>query len=149
MKLLLIFALYFFTFNLFSQTNENIVIQKKIETINDLKGTTIFISIINFESPSELKALRNLSKKYADVAFIAVIDDLPDTELSQLKEQLKYHVFLSKDENDKIFDTYETGKFKTFPLYVLLDKNGEIKYKKNRVTKKLETIISKHMSRVF
>lgn len=153
MKLPLILVLYFFSFNLFSQIklneNTNIEIMKNYKTIDNFKGNIIVISILNLKNPNEITALRNLSEKFMEVTFIAVIDGLSDTEISQLKEQLKYHVFLSKDENDKIFNTYETGKFKTFPIHILIDTNGTIKYKKKKEINIIEYKLSNRIEKLI
>ncbi|WP_299526641.1 hypothetical protein [uncultured Lutibacter sp.] len=119
------------------------------ESMYDSKENIIVISIVDFQNPNEFENLNKLAKKYKNdnVQFIAVTDKIDDNEFNLLKVQLSHYKYLSKDENEKVFNMYQTNMFKVFPIQILINANGKMKYKKKGRANNIEDKLSKRIDR--
>ncbi len=111
----------------------------------------MIISIFDYKNLDEIKKLDKLAEKYTDrnVTFISVIDNLNDDMVNSIKKQVLYYQHLSKVENKRVFNTYQTGMYKVFPMHVVLNKKGEVTYKKKGAVNNIEDKLAKRINRLL
>jgi len=117
--------------------------------VNDFLQNIVVISIVNTQNSPELEKLNSLAKKYESttISFIAVTDEIIKVEETKLlRSKLTAYKFLSKKENDFIFNTYQTGMYKVFPIQVVLNSHGYVSFKKKGKTKNIEEKLSKKIN---
>ena len=121
------------------------------EQINGMKEKIIVISIFDPDNSSELIKMIELARKYknSNVSFISVSDNLNGNLDKSLKEQILHYQHLSKDENERVFNKYQTGMFKVFPMHIILNKEGEVTYKKKGKIKNIEVKLGKRIDRLL
>ena len=56
---------------------------------------------------------------------------------------------MSAIENDKIFNTHQTGMYKVFTIYIIIDREGDIIYKKKGVTNNIESNLAKRIDKLL
>ena len=118
---------------------------------NNFSDQIIVVSIINPDNREEISNLDELAKKYqsSNVAFIAITDEANDSVVNSLKYQLTHYQYLSEKENERVFNKYQTGVFKIFPLQIITNQNDEIHYIKKGSTKNIEGKLSKRLDKLL
>lgn len=117
------------------------------QSISGIEGKIKIFSIFDVEDTVEIKKLDKLAEKYNNVVFIAVTDEINDSIINSLKALLLNYQFLLKEENDRVFNIYQTRMFKVFPIHVLINTNGAVKYVKKGKTNKIEEKLAKRIDR--
>lgn len=152
LHIVFVLVAFFLTINIVGQ-NKNItspLSNNKYELMNISKDTIVIISILNLIDIDKIQKLNDLAKKYKNknVIFIIVTDDnLNNSKTNSSKNQ---HLrFLSKDENNKVFNTYQTGVYKVFPIYIILNKYGKMIYKKKGIINNIEKKLAKRINRLL
>ncbi len=118
---------------------------------NNFNDQIIVISIINPNNREEISNLDKLANKYqsSNVVFIAITDEANDSVVSSLKYQLIHYQYLSEKENERVFNKYQTGVFKIFPLQIVTNQKDEIYYIKKGSTKNIESKLSKRLDKLL
>jgi len=118
---------------------------------NNYSDQIIVISIINPNDSDEIAHLDNLAKKYqaSNVAFIAITDEANDSMVNSLKYQLTHYQYLAEKENERVFNKYQTGVFKIFPLQIITNQEGDVLYEKKGNTKNIQHKISKRLNKLL
>jgi hypothetical protein len=120
--------------------------------LSNFSDQIIVVSIINPNNREEISNLDELAKKYqsSNVAFIAVMgDEANDSVVNSLKYQLTHYQYLSEKENERVFNKYQTGVFKIFPLQIVTNQKDEIHYIKKGRTKNIEGKLSKRLDKLL
>ena len=120
-------------------------IENRDQLMNGHEGRITIFSIFDVEDEVEIKKLDRLAEKYNNVVFIAVTDEINDSICNSLKAKLLHYHFLLREENDRIFNTYQTGMFKVFPIHILINTNGKVKYVRKGKTNKIEQKLAKRI----
>ena len=118
---------------------------------NTLQNEIIIISIINPENHKEIVKLDELASKYqsSGVRFIAITDEVNDSIVNALKYELIHYQYLSSEENERVFNNYQTGNFKVFPMQIITNSIGEIDYLKKGATKNIEQKLAKRIDKLL
>jgi hypothetical protein len=153
----MIFLVLFLSLNsIFSQSLDqniayNIPGNNTSHWINSSNSNIKIISILNSDHAVELKKLDHFAAKYknSNVSFIAVTDKLSDSLSNAIKREIRYYRHLSKNENLKVFNTYQTGMYKVFPIHIILDKEGKIIYKKKGSSNNIEVKLAKRIDKLL
>ena len=118
---------------------------------NALQNDIIIISIINPENHQEIAKLDELASRYQSngVRFIAITDELNDSIVNSLKYELIHYQYLSSEENERVFNNYQTGNFKVFPMQIITNPRGEIDYLKKGATKNIEQKLAKRIDKLL
>ena len=118
---------------------------------NALQNDIIIISIINPENHQEIAKLDELASRYQSngVRFIAITDELNDSIVNSLKYELIHYQYLSSEENERVFNNYQTGNFKVFPMQIITNSIGEIDYLKKGATKNIEQKLAKRIDKLL
>ena len=124
---------------------------KTSQWINASNSNIKIISILNSDHVEKLKKLDHFAAKYKNknVSFIAVTDKLSDSLSNAIKKEIQYYRQLSKNENLKVFNTYQTGMYKVFPIHIILDKEGKIIYKKKGNSNNIEDKLAKRIDKLL
>lgn len=111
----------------------------------------IVISIIDLNNHQEIEELDLLAKEYNsnNISFLAITDDIPENISVNLKKQLFHYKYLSKSDNERIFNMYQTGMYKIFPMHIVLNKEGEVYYKSKGSHNKMDEKLSKRIDRLM
>jgi len=145
----------FLTINIFAQNKD---VKPEVSPLvnesfkfNDFSDQIIVVSIINPDNSEEISNLDELAKKYqsTNVAFIAITDEANDSVVNSLKYQLTHYQYLSEKENERVFNKYQTGVFKIFPLQIITNQKDEVHYIKKGSTKNIEGKISKRLDKLL
>jgi len=128
-----------------------ISIDNNFKQLNSIKEKIVVISIFNPDNSSELKKMDELAQKYknSNVSFISVSDNFNGNLDKSLKKQILHYQHLSTDENERVFNKYQTGMFKVFPMHIILNKKGELTYKKKGEIKNIERKLEKRINRLL
>lgn len=123
----------------------------KFEPLHDLKESVTVISIFDLENQTEIKELDLLAAKYEsnNVSFIGVTDQINTKLVNDLYSNLLHYKYLSKKENKKVFNYYQTGMYKTFPIHIIINKTGEVVYKKKGTTNNIDQKLAKRIDRLL
>ncbi len=119
---------------------------------NNFSDQIIVVSIINPNNREEISNLDELAKKYqsSNVVFIAITDDeANDSIVNSLKYQLTHYQYLSEKENERVFNKYQTGVFKIFPLQIVTNQKDEIQYIKKGSTKNIGGKLSRRLDKLL
>lgn len=121
------------------------------EMFNNVQDELTVISIINPEDNMELMKLDKLAAKYQSkrVRFIAITDEVSESITNALKYQLKHYQYLSSEENEKVFNKYQTGNFKIFPMQIIMNSSGQVYYLKKGHTKNIEEKLAKRINKLI
>ena len=117
--------------------------------INSYYTTTtnsiIVINIWNTEKPDEIHKLNKLAEKYRneEILFLAVTDEGKEKVAMFLQEIDFQYEQLSGTEGEKVFNQFQKGMYKEFPIHVIIDQEGEISYKKKNSIKRIEQKMTK------
>ena len=119
--------------------------------INSIKEKIVVISIFDPDNSNELKKMNELARIYknSNISFISVSDNLNSNLDKSLKKQILHYQHLSKDENERVFNKYQTGMYKVFPMHIILNKEGEVTYKKKGKRKNIEGKMAKRIDRLL
>ena len=105
----------------------------------------IVLNIWNTKFPDEIVRLNELKEKYKDddVVFLAITDE----DKNKVDEFLETHPFsydqLIGSEGEKIFNLFQTGMYKVYPIHIIIDRNGKVSFKRKSVVKNIETKLAK------
>lgn len=105
----------------------------------------IVLNIWNTKFPDEIVKLNELKEKYKDddVVFLAITDE----DRNEVDEFLITHPFnydqLAGNEGEKIFNLFQTGMYKVYPINIIIDQNGKIVLKRKGFVKNIETKLVK------
>jgi histone acetyltransferase (RNA polymerase elongator complex component) len=126
-------------------------VENNYKPSNSFEKKIVVISIFNDNNPEEIKKLDKLAEKYknSNVSFVSVTDNLNDDEYNFLKNQILHYQHLSKNENKRIFNKYQTGMYKVFPIHVILNKEGEVTFKKKGTVNNIEEKLAKRINRLL
>ena len=118
---------------------------------NTLQNEIIIVSIINPENHKEIVKLDELASRYqsSGVRFIAITDEVNDSIINSLKYELIHYQYLSSEENERVFNNYQTGNFKVFPMQIITNSRGEIDYIKKGATKNIEQKLAKRIDKLL
>ena len=143
------------SFNLIAQVNNQLISDlsdvKQQLVINNSNNNIQVISILNPNNSENWKRIDHFAEKYQhkNVSFIAITDKFNDSLNSSIRGEYNYHQHLSSIENDKIFNTHQTGMYKVFPIYIIINKEGEIIYKKKGATNNIESKLAKRIDKLL
>ncbi len=148
-------VILFLSINIFAQ-NKNVKpeaspLLNESFKFNNFSDQIIVISIINPNNKEEISNLDELAKNYqsSNVAFIAITDEANDSVVCSLKYQLTHYQYLPEKENERVFNKYQTGIFKIFPLQIVINQKDEIHYIKKGSTKNIEGKLSKRLDKLL
>ncbi len=105
----------------------------------------IVLNIWNTKVPDEIIKLNELKEKYKDddVVFLAITDE----DNYEVDEFLKTHPFeydqLTGVEGEKIFNLFQTGMYKVYPIHIIIDQNGKVSFKRKSAVKNIEVKLAK------
>jgi hypothetical protein len=139
----------------FAQNNrpKPFAVSSNIENVffNTLQNDIIIISIINPENHKEIAKLDELASRYqsSGVRFIAITDEVNDSIVNSLKYELIHYQYLSSEENERVFNNYQTGNYKVFPMQIITNHRGEIDYVKKGDTKNIEQKLAKRIDKLL
>jgi len=111
----------------------------------------IVLNIWNTKYPDEIVRLNELKEKYKndDVMFLAITDE----DKNEVHEFLERHPFsydqLIGLEGEKIFNLFQTGMYKIYPIHIIIDQNGKVSYKRKSVVKNIETKLAKKIDQLL
>jgi len=144
---------FFLSFNLISQVKNQLITDlsagKQHFEINNSNDNIKVISILNPDNSDNWKRIDQFAKKYQhkNISFIAVTDQLNDSLSNSIKGE--YYQHLSAIENKKVFNTHQTGMYKVFPIYIIINKDGKIIYKKKGTTNNIEGKLAKRIDKLL
>ena len=151
----MIFLVFFMSFNLISQVKNQLIpdlsdAKQQLE-LNNSKNNIQVISILNPDNSDNWERIDHFAGKYQhkNVSFIAVTDKFNNSLNSSIKDKYNYYQHLSAIENDEIFNTHQTGMYKVFPIYIIIDREGEIIYKKKGATNNIESKLAKRIDKLL
>jgi hypothetical protein len=105
----------------------------------------IVLNIWNTKFPDEIVRLNELKEKYKndDVVFLAITDE----DKNEVHEFLETHPFsydqLIGLEGEKIFNLFQTGMYKVYPMHIIIDQSGKVSFKRKNLVKNIETKLAK------
>lgn len=105
----------------------------------------IVLNIWNTKFPDEINVLNTMVEKYKndDVIFVAITDeDEESVELFLQNHSFDYQ-HMNGAEGEKIYNNFQTGMYKIYPMHIIIDQNGEIVYKRKNATKNIEAKLTK------
>lgn len=146
---------FFLSFNLISQVKNQWIIDSSIKgeqfEINNVNNKIKVISILNPDNSDNWKRIDQFAEiyQYKNVSFIAITDKLNDSLSSSIKGEYNYYQHLSAIENKKVFNTHQTGMYKVFPIYIIINKDGKIIYKKKGATNNIEGKLAKRIDKLL
>lgn len=119
--------------------------------MQNIENNIKVISILDTDNYKELKKLDHFAAKYKNrnVTFIVITDKSNDSLYNLNKEGIRYYQFLSENENRKNLNTYQTGMYKVFPTHIVINKEGEIIYKKKGIANNIEDKLSKRIDKLL
>jgi peroxiredoxin len=105
----------------------------------------IVINIWNTKYSDEIDKLNELTVQYKEknVVFLAITDEDTDEVDLFLKKHPFYYSQLNRIEGEKIFNHFQTGMFKVFPMHIIIDQSGVVTYKKKNSVKNIEKKLAK------
>ncbi len=151
----MIFMVFFLSFNLISQVKNQWIIDSSIKgqqfEINKANNNIKVISILNPDNSDNWKRIDQFAEiyQYKNVSFIAITDKLNDSLSSSIKGEYNYYQHLSAIENEKVFNTHQTSMYKVFPIYIIINKDGKIIYKKKGATNNIEGKLAKRIDKLL
>lgn len=116
-------------------------------SIEEFKNSVIVINILDPKNIDEIAKLNKLTEKYVNhnVVFIAITDNSNEQATDYLKQSLLYYQYLTKDENERVFNEYQTAMFKVFPIHILINQVGKVTYKKKGTVKNIDKKLGKRI----
>lgn len=107
----------------------------------------IVLNIWNTKFPEEIKTLNTLVEKYKNenVIFVAITDEDKDIVELFLKMNPFNYQHLNGVEGEKIYNHFQTGVYKVYPMHIIIDENGKIVYKRKNTAKNIETKLVKRI----
>jgi len=146
---------FFLSINLISQVKNQLIIDSSIKgqqfDINNVNKNIKVISILNPDNSDNWKRIDRFAEiyQYKNVSFIAVTDKLNDSLSNSIKSEHNHYQHLSAIENKKVFNTHQTGMYKVFPIYIIINKDGKIIYKKKGATNNIEGKLAKKIDKLL
>ena len=143
------------SFNLIAQVNNQLISDlsdaKQQLELNNSKNNIQVISILNPGNSDNWKKIDHFAEKYQhkNVSFIAITDKFNDSLNSSIRGEYNYYQHLSAIENEKVFNTHQTGMYKVFPIYIIINREGEIIYKKKGATNNIESKLAKRIDKLL
>jgi len=151
----MIFLVFFLSFNLISQNNKQNITFSSLDnpsywTSNSSNNLKV-ISILDNDHIVQLKKLDQFAAKYKNrnVTFIIVTDKLNDSLYNSIKNEITHYQHLSKNGNLEVFNTYQTGMYKIFPMHLIVDKEGKIIYKKKGTSNNIKGKLAKRIDKML
>ena len=130
--------------------------REHIKLLDDYKGNIVVISILNVKSLHEIKELNKLVERYKGkkVTFIAISDGDKSVKMAIDSNSFQFKYIQNEEESEKIFNKYQTGMFKAYPMHIILNEEGKTVFKKQKTIeninkkfiKKLDGLLSKMSS---
>jgi len=107
----------------------------------------IVLNIWNTKFPDEIKVLNNLVEKYKNdnVVFVAITDENEDVVELFLENHIFNYEHLNGLEGEKIYNNFQTGVYKVYPMHIIIDQDGKISYKRKNAVKNIETKLIKRI----
>lgn len=107
------------------------------------------ISILDTNDPAALKKMDAFAEKYKDqnIAFIAITDKSYENIAAAYKYEISNYQYLSDNDNKKVFNTYQTGMYKVFPIHIILNKEGEVIFKKKGIVSNIEDKLARRIDK--
>jgi thiol-disulfide isomerase/thioredoxin len=107
----------------------------------------IVLNIWNTKFPDEIKVLNNLVEKYKNenVVFVAITDEDEDIVQLFLKTQPFNYQHLNGAEGEEIYNNFQTGMYKVYPMHIIIDQEGKISYKRKNALKNIEAKLVKRI----
>ena len=127
-----------FSYELVAQnTNYKNMINNYVTTTTN---SVIVINIWNTKQPDDIDRLNLLAEKYKneEIIFLAVTDEEQEKVDLFLQEQEFAYQHLSGSEGEKIFNQFQKGMFKEFPIHIIINQEGELSYLKKNPIRKIE-----------
>ncbi|MCK5638527.1 MAG: redoxin family protein [Flavobacteriaceae bacterium] len=155
LNIAMIITVFFISLNLISQSRiQAVTISYNAKTshwLNSKDNNIQVISILGTKNIAELKKLDQFAEKYGskNVSFIAITDKQNDSLNNLIKDEIKNYQYLSKNDNLKVFNTYQTGMFKVFPIHVIINNEGKIIYKKKGNSNNIENKLAKRIDKLL
>ena len=155
LQIVIICSVLFLTLNINAQSNVRKLLLISIENTNmlykDLDDAIIVISILDLEDSKEIERLDKLAEKYVNkkVVFFVITDENNQYENSYFKRSHLNLNELAKLDNDVIFNRYQTGIFKVFPIHIVLNPDGKIIYKRKGTVKNVEKKLEKRIDAIL
>jgi len=155
LNITMIFMIFFMSLNLIAQNSiwndKNLPYDNQVFTSNKTNNIIKVISILNSSNPIDWKNLDQFAAKYKDenISFIAITDKLTDYLNKEITDEILYYQQLSDQENKIVFNTYQKGMYKVFPIHIILNKEGEIIYKKKGNTSNIENKLAKKIDKLL
>ena len=123
--------------------------------INNYVTTTtnsvIVLNIWNTKQPDDIDRLNLLTEKYKneEIIFLAVTDEVQEKVDLFLEEQEFAYQQLSGSEGEKIFNQFQKGMFKEYPIHILINQEGEVNYLKKNSIRKIEQKLTQRIDHLL
>lgn len=135
---------------------QNVIYTKKVSSMASYNNKNVknekitVLSILNITNRSEIKKLDSLAGVYKNknVRFIALMDNYSDSLTVDVRKKLLHFEYLPKQENDRLFDNAQTQMFKVFPMQIILNTKGKVKYKIKGDNPKIVAKLTKKIDRL-
>jgi hypothetical protein len=111
----------------------------------------IVINIWNSKYPSEFDKLNSLKKKYEkeNIIFLSITDEEDNDVSVFLKNHPFHYEQIANAEREKIFNKFQTGMFKVFPMHIIIDQNGEVSFKKKNYIKNIDLKLARKIDQLL
>jgi len=155
LQIVIISSVLFLTLKVNAQSNVQKLLLTSIENnnmlYNDFEDAIIVISILDLEDSKEIERLSKLAEKYVNnkVVFFVITDENNQHVNSYFKLSHFNLNELAKVDNDIIFNKYQTGMFKVFPIHIVLNPEGKITYKRKGTVKNVEKKLEKKIDAIL
>ena len=151
LKIIVLITTIIFLKNVVAQNDTQKGVDSFLKTeyasIEEFKNSVIVINILDIKNIDEITKLNKLTEKYINhnVVFIAITDNSNEQATDYLKQSLLYYQYLTKDENERVFNEYQTAMFKVFPIHILINQIGKVTYKKKGTVKNIDKKLGKRI----
>ncbi|MFD1315096.1 TlpA family protein disulfide reductase [Namhaeicola litoreus] len=149
MKAFIPFAIFsiFCHVGIFAQQDQQL---QRLEN-NPPSDRLIVYSIFDVDHPEEIKKMDALAQKYnhEKIQFVAITDKVNREAKNLIEKNSDYYFHLSNNANHQVFNSYQKGIMKVFPIHVVVDLNGDIVYKKKGRSKAIDQKLEKRIEKLL
>jgi len=152
---ILILWVFFLSLSVYSQRSNQKFPIHLFETSNsrffNSSNSIQVISIIDNMNLNEIIKMDQRAAQYKgkNVKFIAVTDTNKEQLNKYFKTELSNYIQLTKENNKLIFNTYQTGMYKIFPIHVIINNEGKIIYLKKGNSNNIENKLVKRIDKLL
>ena len=111
----------------------------------------IVINIWSSKYQNEFGKLNALKKKYKkeNIVFLSITDEEDNDEKGLFKNHPFQNDQISSDDREKIFNKFQTGMFKVYPMHIIIDQNGAVSFKKKNNIKNIDLKLARKIDQLL